>query len=199
MVIDRLGDVRMQWALGRWRTPAVVFKRRGCCEEPTTSVEGWDVRWEECATDAVRRLTASYGTGGRLRPGHRAEVDRFFRVAQVHSARAHYPEVEMSQEPINILSVEQVGDYRLRLHFDNGAEQTVDFYTFLSRARHPEIRAFLDPARFAAYHIEHGDLVWGDYALCFPIIDLYRNRARPPNLWVAEGPLELECGSLRVC
>jgi hypothetical protein len=85
----------------------------------------------------------------------------------------------MTQISINIQSVEQVGDYRLTLYFDDGTVQTVDFFPFLSHARHPEIRAFLDPARFSDYRLEYGELVWGDYALCFPIMDLYRNRIEP--------------------
>ncbi len=60
--------------------------------------------------------------------------------------------------------------------FDDGATQVVDFKPFLISAQHPEIRAFLDMAKFTAFRVEHGDLVWGDYALCFPIDDLYRNR-----------------------
>jgi hypothetical protein len=78
--------------------------------------------------------------------------------------------------PINILSAEQTSDYRLTLHFDDGKVQTVDFESFLSRSHHPDIRAFLEPARFRQFRIEHGELVWGDYALCFPIMDLYLNR-----------------------
>ena len=44
---------------------------------------------------------------------------------------------------INITSVEQVGDYVLRLSFDDGTAQTVDFNPFLSFSRHPDIRAYL--------------------------------------------------------
>lgn len=80
---------------------------------------------------------------------------------------------------INITSVAQVGEYALRLCFDDGTEQTVDFKPFLSLSHHPDIRAYLDPARFAAYRIEFGELVWGDYDLCFPIADLYQNRLMP--------------------
>lgn len=78
--------------------------------------------------------------------------------------------------PINITTAEHVGDYTLRLSFDDGTVQTVDFKPFLSLSRHPDIRAYLEPARFAAYRIEYGELVWGDYDLCFPIADLYHNR-----------------------
>lgn len=77
---------------------------------------------------------------------------------------------------INIVTAEQVGDFRIRLRFDDGTEQTVDFKPFLTHALHPDIRVWLDPVRFAAFRIEYGELVWGDYDLCFPVIDLYRNQ-----------------------
>ena len=85
----------------------------------------------------------------------------------------------MSQNPINIVTAEQVGEYRLKLSFNDGKDQVVDFFPFLSHSRHPDIRGFLDPARFAEFRLEYGDLVWGDYELCFPIMDLYRNRIQP--------------------
>lgn len=81
--------------------------------------------------------------------------------------------------PINITAVEQVDDYALRLSFDDGVVQTVDFKPFLSLSRHPDIRAFLEPTRFATYRLEYGELVWGDYDLCFPIADLYHNHLIP--------------------
>ncbi len=85
----------------------------------------------------------------------------------------------MTPAKINITAAEQVGDYTLRLSFDDGTVQTVDFKPFLSLSRHPDIRAYLEPVRFAALHIEYGELVWGDYDLCFPIADLYHNRLLP--------------------
>lgn len=82
----------------------------------------------------------------------------------------------MTPKIINIVSAEPAGDLCLRLRFDDGIEQIVDFKPFLSRSVHPDIRAYLDPERFAAFRIEYGELVWGDYDLCFPVIDLYRNQ-----------------------
>jgi len=81
----------------------------------------------------------------------------------------------MNRNSINIIAAGQVGDYRLHLVFDDGMEQTVDFKPFLIHSHHPDIRAYLDPARFSAFRIEYGELVWGDYDLCFPIMDMYRN------------------------
>ena len=82
----------------------------------------------------------------------------------------------MNQSVINIVSAEQDGDCRIRLRFDDGTAQMVDFKPFLQRSQHPDIRAYLDAVRFAGFRLEHGELVWGDYELCFPVIDLYRNQ-----------------------
>jgi len=81
----------------------------------------------------------------------------------------------MKQAPINIVRAELVGDYRLHLVFDDDQEQIIDFKPFLSRSLHPDIRQWLDPKRFSSFRIDYGELVWGDYELCFPVIDLYRN------------------------
>jgi hypothetical protein len=82
----------------------------------------------------------------------------------------------MSQNPINIITAEPAGDYRLYLTFDDGKEHAVDFKPFLTRAQHPDIRSNFDPVRFATFRIEYGELVWGHYDLCFPVIDLYPNQ-----------------------
>lgn len=54
--------------------------------------------------------------------------------------------------------------------------RTIDFEPFLRRSRNPLIQAYLDPGLFSAFSIKEGDLVWGDYDLCFPIADLYDGR-----------------------
>jgi hypothetical protein len=81
----------------------------------------------------------------------------------------------MNSTPINIISATQTGEYRIRLVFDDNTVQEVDFKSFLTRSHHPDIRAYLEPVRFADFKVEYGELVWGDYDLCFPVIDLYRN------------------------
>lgn len=78
--------------------------------------------------------------------------------------------------PINITTAEQVDNYVLRLCFDDGTVQTVDFKPRLSLSRHPAIRAYREPGVFAGFRIEYGELVWCDYDLCFPIAYLYNNR-----------------------
>lgn len=82
----------------------------------------------------------------------------------------------MTPDVINIISAEHSGGYRIHLKFDDGSEQLVDFGPFLTQSIHPDIRAYLDGDRFAAFRLDHGDLVWGDHDLCFPIADLYINK-----------------------
>jgi hypothetical protein len=83
---------------------------------------------------------------------------------------------------INITSSERLGDYQIRLTFNDGTRQEVDFKPFLTASVHPEIRAWLDPQLFASFRIEYGELVWGDCGLCFPVADLYLNRIGSPSL-----------------
>jgi hypothetical protein len=76
---------------------------------------------------------------------------------------------------VNIVAARQVEDYSVLLRFDDESEQIVDFKPFLSNSVHPDIRVWLEPDKFSAFRVEYGELVWGDYELCFPVIDLYRN------------------------
>ena len=81
----------------------------------------------------------------------------------------------MSNTSINIESASQTGNYRLHIRFGDKTERDLDFGPFLAHSHHPDIRAYLEPARFADFKVLYGELVWGDYDLCFPVIDLYNN------------------------
>lgn len=77
---------------------------------------------------------------------------------------------------VDIVRAERFSDYALKLCFSDGTERVVDFEPFLRRSRNPMIRAYLAPEKFANYRAEHGDLVWDDYGLCFPVADLYEGK-----------------------
>ncbi|MGD0463836.1 MAG: DUF2442 domain-containing protein [Tepidisphaeraceae bacterium] len=77
---------------------------------------------------------------------------------------------------IEVVRAQRESGYRLKIHFSDGARRIIDFGPFLKSSRNPMIRAFLDQGRFAGFTIRDGDLMWGDYELCFPIADLYENR-----------------------
>ena len=71
----------------------------------------------------------------------------------------------MNSELISIQTAQYKPDYKLQIHFNDGADKTVDFKPFLSQSQHPGIRAFLQPEKFQGFRVENGELVWGNYDL----------------------------------
>jgi hypothetical protein len=63
--------------------------------------------------------------------------------------------------------------YSIAMAFSDGHCTVVDFEPFLSSSSSTETRQFLDVARFREFRLEWGNIVWGDYELCFPLEDLY--------------------------
>lgn len=82
----------------------------------------------------------------------------------------------VTQGILEIATVEYTSGYILRLTFKDGTVRLVDFEPFLRHTQHPAIREYLDLAKFKSYRLEHGDLLWGDYDLCFPIAALYEGK-----------------------
>jgi hypothetical protein len=77
---------------------------------------------------------------------------------------------------VQIESARLVAPYKLRLQFDDGHENTVDFGPFLKNSEHPSIRAYLDLKRFKNFAVEGGVLHWNDFDLVFPMADLYEGK-----------------------
>jgi len=72
-----------------------------------------------------------------------------------------------------IRRVEYIQDYKLRLYFNDGKEQIIDFKPFFLKSLNPMIRKYLNLNEFKNFSVEYGDLFWNDYDLCFPVADLY--------------------------
>ena len=79
-------------------------------------------------------------------------------------------------ELTRIDSAKYIGDYAIRIQFNDGNEKLVDFKPFLSKSLHPSIKKYLKEKLFAKYQIIDGNLNWNDYDLIFPIQDLYNGR-----------------------
>jgi hypothetical protein len=77
---------------------------------------------------------------------------------------------------IDLVCAERLSNYKLKLCFSDGTDRVLDFEPFLHKSQNPMIRAYLDPQRFAGFRMDHGDLIWDDFGLCFPIADLYNGR-----------------------
>ena len=80
---------------------------------------------------------------------------------------------------IKIEKASYLGGHKLKLSFNDGVEQMIDFAPFLSSSLNPLIRKYLNLEEFNKYEVDDGDLEWNDYDLCFPVADLYENNIRP--------------------
>ena len=74
---------------------------------------------------------------------------------------------------LEVTEAKYVSGYNLLLTFNDGAVRVVDFGPFLAKARNPDTTDYRDLKRFKSFRIKDGDLVWGDYQMIFPIMDLY--------------------------
>ena len=77
---------------------------------------------------------------------------------------------------LEIENAEHLDGHRLRLEFNDGVRRVVDFGPFLKQARHPQIAAYRSLRKFKSFHIEHGQLMWGDYEMLFPVWDLHEGQ-----------------------
>lgn len=81
------------------------------------------------------------------------------------------------QTPIlKIISAKYIEKYKLLIVYSDGKEQIIDFGPFLLTSQHPEIQKYLNLKKFKKFTLSEGDLMWGDFDLIFPIMDLYNNK-----------------------
>ena len=81
-----------------------------------------------------------------------------------------------STEYLEITEAKYISDYKIRLTFNDRTLRVVDFGPFLAKARNPDTTDYRDLKKFKSFRIEHGDLIWGDLQMIFPITDLYRGK-----------------------
>jgi hypothetical protein len=74
---------------------------------------------------------------------------------------------------LEVTEAKYVSGYKLLLTFNDGTVRVVDFGPFLAKARNPDTTDYRDLKKFKSFHIQDGDLMWGDYQMIFPIMDLY--------------------------
>ena len=75
---------------------------------------------------------------------------------------------------LEIIEAKYVSDYKIRLTFNDGKIQVMDFGPFLAKARNPDTTDYRALKKFKTFRVEDGDLIWGDYQMLFPIADLHR-------------------------
>ncbi len=77
---------------------------------------------------------------------------------------------------LEIEEAEYVSGYKLRLVFNDGIYQTVDFEPFLRQAQNPDLTQYRQLRKFKNFHLHYGNLMWGDYEMIFPIADLHAGK-----------------------
>lgn len=77
-------------------------------------------------------------------------------------------------EELVVINAKFVGDFVIRLTFNDGIEKVVDFKPFLNNSMNPSIRKYLDERLFTSFEIVDGNLNWNDFELIFPVMDLYQ-------------------------
>lgn len=82
----------------------------------------------------------------------------------------------MKQNIIEINNAHYLSNYKIEILFNNGRKRIIDLSDFLKKAKNPMTRKYLNKNIFKKFKIEYGDLVWGEYEMCFPIWDLYEGK-----------------------
>ncbi len=77
---------------------------------------------------------------------------------------------------ISIIKAEYIENYKINFLFSDGVVRELDFHSFLSNAKNPMIRKYLDKNLFRKFSVHYGDIMWNDFELCFPIQDVYEGR-----------------------
>lgn len=83
----------------------------------------------------------------------------------------------MKSKFISIIDARYIGDYKIKLFFNDTTSKTVDFGIFFLKKNHPQFNKYKMISNFKKFRIDHGNIVWGkDWDLIFPIYDLYKGK-----------------------
>lgn len=75
---------------------------------------------------------------------------------------------------LRVKQASYVPRYKVDIEFNDGRRRLVDFEPFLKKAQNPMFTKYRRVKQFKSFHIDHGDLMWGDFEMIFPIEDLHR-------------------------
>lgn len=84
--------------------------------------------------------------------------------------------IKPKKDFLMITSADYLSDYKLEITFNNKTKKKVDLSNFLKKATNPSTIKYRNKRNFKNFRIEHGDLLWGDYEMIFPINDLYEGK-----------------------
>jgi hypothetical protein len=82
----------------------------------------------------------------------------------------------MRTQVIEIEDAKYLNGFVLKLFFSDKTMRVINLEQFLRNAKNPMTIQYLDKTKFKNFRIVYGDLVWGDYELCFPVWDLHEGK-----------------------
>ncbi|MDR0872878.1 MAG: DUF2442 domain-containing protein [Prevotellaceae bacterium] len=62
---------------------------------------------------------------------------------------------------INIVNADYLGDYKIKLQFNDDVVRQIDFGYFLQNHPHPQHNKYRDLRNFRKFKIDGGNIVWG--------------------------------------
>jgi hypothetical protein len=142
----------------RSATQALYFLRKTCpgLSGPEVSLQSALRRGIGFCSDPRHR---PFGTKTRFLAGETALTVTPITSMHLRVKEAHY-----------------VPRYRVAVTFNDGTQRVVDFEPFLKRTSNPMFTQYRRLSKFTDFRIEHGDLMWGDFEMLFPVADLYRGK-----------------------
>lgn len=77
---------------------------------------------------------------------------------------------------LRIKEARYIPRHRVDIKFNDGTRRVVDFGPFLKQAKNPMFTKYRRLKEFKSFHIQDGDLMWGDFEMIFPIEDLRQGK-----------------------
>ena len=77
---------------------------------------------------------------------------------------------------LRVKEAKYVPRHKVDIKFNDGTHRVVDFGPFLNQARNPMFTKYRRAEEFKSFHIQDGDLMWGDFEMIFPITDLHAGK-----------------------
>ena len=75
---------------------------------------------------------------------------------------------------LGIAEAKYVSGYKIRLAFNDGKVRVMDFEPFLRKVCNPDLTQYRQLRKFKSFRLHYGELMWGDYEMLFPMVDLYK-------------------------
>lgn len=75
-----------------------------------------------------------------------------------------------------VIAAQYIGDFAIRIRFDDGHEKLVDFKSFIFGSSNPDMEKFQSESYFQGFEIDRGNINWYEHEMIFPLKSLYEGK-----------------------